>query len=360
MRVIYLSILFGLITIVSLNAQDLKFEVGSYDFGEVKEEDGPVSYTFSFVNTADEAVRITAVNASCGCTTPQWTKELVQPGDSGLITAAYNPLNRPGKFNKSLVVGYNVGESTNTSTLYIEGEVKPKPTTIEDELPTVIGDLRVKYKTFNIGRITTKEEIVKRFDVYNHGDSVVIWSDSVVGPKHVNVRYEPDTLQTQELGAIVLTYNPKEKDDLGFVSDNVVLFASNQEDSDLSFNVIATIQEYFPEMTEEELAKAPRLVFDRTQHDFGKVNVGNTVVTEFEVTNKGQTPLLIRKTKSNCGCTVSKIESESIAPGETKKLEVILDTSGRRGRQYKTVTVFSNDPSAPSQMISIKADIQEE
>ena len=40
--------------------------------------------------------------------------------------------------------------------------------------------------------------------------------------------------------------------------------------------------------------------------------------------------------------------------------KVILDTSGRRGRQYKTGTVFSNDPSAPSQMISIKADIQEE
>ena len=360
MRVIYLSIFLGLITTMSLNAQDLKFEVGSYDFGEVKEEDGPVSYTFSFVNAAEEAVQITAVNASCGCTTPQWTKELIQPGDSGLITAEYNPLNRPGKFNKSLVVGYKVGETTNNSTLYIEGEVKPKPTTIEDELPTVIGDLRVKYKTFNMGRITTKEDIIKRFDVFNHSDSSVVWSDSIIGPKHVKVSFEPDTLKSKELGAIVLTYDPKKKDDLGFVSDNVVLFTQNTNDSDLSFNVIATIQEYFPEMTDEELAKAPRLVFDRTQHDFGKVNVGNSVVTEFEVTNNGQTPLVIRKTKSNCGCTVSKMESESIAPGQTKKLTVTLDTSGRRGRQYKTVTVFSNDPSAPSQMISIKADIQDQ
>lgn len=340
-------------------AQELSFEKGTHDFGEVNEEDGPISYTFRFVNTSDKTAQIKNVSASCGCTTPQWTSEVLQPGDSGLVIAEYNPLNRPGKFNKSLAISYLIGEESQSNTLFIEGIVKPKPTTIEDELPTLMGGLRVKYKSFNMGRITDKELVVKQFDVYNASDTVIVWKDSMLTPSHINISFSSDTLQPDDLGAVVLTYDPKEKKDLGFVSDNVVLYTSEKEDADKSFNVIATIQEYFPEMTEEELARAPRLSFDRTQHDFGQVSVGNTVVTEFTITNNGQQDLSIRKTKPNCGCTVSVPEKDQLAPGESMKMEVSFNTSGRRGRQYKTVTVFSNDPTAPSQMISIKADIQE-
>ena len=338
-------------------AQELEFDKSTHDFGEVKEEDGPVSYTFTFVNSGAEAVQINGVQASCGCTTPQWTKEAIQPGDSGSITAEYNPLNRPGKFDKSLAVTYKLGSKPQSTTLYIEGIVKPKPKTIEDELPTIIGSLRVKYKSFNMGKVTDKELVVKRFDVYNSGDSAVTWLDSIVGPKYISVSFDPEVLQPEDLGVMIVTYDPKAKNDLGFVSDNVVLFTDEQEESEKSFNVIATIQEYFPEMTADELAKAPKLTFDRTQHDFGKVTQGNKVVTAFSLTNTGKSELSIRKAKPNCGCTISTPEKDVIAPGETVKMEVSFDTTSRRGRQYKTITVFSNDPTAPSQMISIKADI---
>jgi len=40
------------------------------------------------------------LRASCGCTTPSWTKDPVSPGETGSIVAEYNPLNRPGSFSK--------------------------------------------------------------------------------------------------------------------------------------------------------------------------------------------------------------------------------------------------------------------
>ncbi len=339
--------------------QSLVFTESTHNFGEVKEQDGAVSYTFEFRNNGSEPIQIKSVQASCGCTTPQWTKESIPPGESGSITAEYNPLNRPGKFNKSLAVSYSIEEKSMSSTLYIEGVVKPKPKTVKDELPTAMGGLRVKYKTFNVGKIPNNESVVNRFDVYNDSDTAIIWLDSMIVPEHISISFEPQVLKPQGLGEVVLTYDPQAKDDLGFVSDNVVLFTNEADAFEKSFNVITTIKEYFPEMSQEELARAPRLAFDRTQHDYGSVTQGNEVVTEFSITNNGEEDLLIRKIKPNCGCVVASSDKKVVKSGETIKMEVSMNTKGRRGRQYKTITVFSNDPTAPSQMISVKTAIKD-
>lgn len=94
-----------------------------HDFGKFKESDGKVVATFEFVNTGNETLYITNVKASCGCTSPEWSKEPVQPGSKGYVKAAYNPAKRPGKFNKSITVTTN--EFQPTSVLRIMGEVDP-------------------------------------------------------------------------------------------------------------------------------------------------------------------------------------------------------------------------------------------
>ncbi|MEQ9307705.1 MAG: DUF1573 domain-containing protein [Marinoscillum sp.] len=352
-------LLVGFVAVVNLNAQDLDFVKTTHDFGDVKEESGPVVYSFDFVNTSKDTLLINSVNASCGCTTPDWSKEAVAPGDSGFITAQYDPLNRPGKFKKSLTVDYVLGANPQTKSVFIEGLVQPKPKTVEDELPTVMGALRVKYKAFNMGKITNNEASIHNFDVYNESDSVVSWlADKSQIPDFMEVSFVPETLEPKTMGVVSLKYDVGAKNDLGFVTDNIVLFTSEPVDSMKEFHVIATIEEYFPPMTPEELSVAPKLVFDKTQLDFGRVTGGNKVVGTFTMTNKGKSDLIIRKTKTNCGCTLSKPAKTIIAPGEQVELEVSFDTAGRRGRQYKTVTVFTNDPTASSQMISIKADVQ--
>ncbi|RED95626.1 uncharacterized protein DUF1573 [Marinoscillum furvescens DSM 4134] len=337
-------------------SQAVEFIKTTHDFGEVKEEGGAISYTFQFVNQGDEPVQVTGVKASCGCTTPDWTREAVSPGDTGKIVAQYNPYNRPGKFKKSLSMNYKTGEISDGATLYIEGIVQPKPKTIEDELPTRIGAIRLQYKALNLGKITNESVVKKSFQVYNESDSVVIFQvDKSKIPAHVRVQFSPDTLPPKTLGALDLIFDPVLKDDLGFVTDELRLVTDEPEDSIKDLTVMATIQEYFPPMSDEELALAPRLAFDRTQHDYGRVTQGNAVATTFELTNTGKQSLKIRKVKTNCDCAVGELETNELAPGESAQLEVTFDTSGRRGRQYKTITVFSNDPTASTQMISVKA-----
>ena len=65
---------------------------------------------------------LTRVIASCGCTTPEWTKEPIAPGKTGDIKITYNPKDRPGPFVKTISV-YSNGK-TGSFILTIRGEVE--------------------------------------------------------------------------------------------------------------------------------------------------------------------------------------------------------------------------------------------
>jgi hypothetical protein len=84
------------------------------------------------------------------------------------------------------------------------------------------------------------------------------------------------------------------------------------------------------------------IVFTEYEHYFGKVEAGEKVVSVFSYENKGTVPLVISSASTSCGCTVSKYSTKPLAPGEKGSLEVTFDSSGRNGKQTKTITVRSN------------------
>ncbi|MDR3350058.1 MAG: DUF1573 domain-containing protein [Prevotellaceae bacterium] len=98
----------------------VKFTVTTHDFGELLQSDGPQTYAFEFTNIGTAPVLVQNVQPSCGCTTPGWTKEPVEPGQTGVVQATYNAAS-VGPFNKSLTVTTN--GSPATITLYIKGKV---------------------------------------------------------------------------------------------------------------------------------------------------------------------------------------------------------------------------------------------
>lgn len=119
--------LFGIMISGALFAQKkdaaVSFKTTSHNFGSIKEE-GKVNCEFEFTNTGKSPLIINRVQASCGCTTPSYTKEPILPGKTGKIDVAYNTVNRPGSFTKSINVYTNVPDTV--YTLYIKGSVIPK------------------------------------------------------------------------------------------------------------------------------------------------------------------------------------------------------------------------------------------
>jgi hypothetical protein len=106
------------------NAQGaIKFKAEKHDFGKIV-EGTQASYSFEFTNTGKAPVVISNVQPSCGCTTPEWTREPIMPGKTGKVTASYNSAGRPGNFNKTITV-VNNGEVSQI-ILTIQGSVEPK------------------------------------------------------------------------------------------------------------------------------------------------------------------------------------------------------------------------------------------
>jgi len=105
------------------NMAAFKWEATTFDFGKIA-QGKPVTHEFKFTNTGKVPLVLSSVNASCGCTTPDWTKDPIAPGKSGSVKATFNAA-AGGAFNKSVTVNANV--EGGATYLTIKGEVNQPP-----------------------------------------------------------------------------------------------------------------------------------------------------------------------------------------------------------------------------------------
>lgn len=100
----------------------LQFKETSHDFGKIP-QGKPVYYLFDVTNTSAEPVKIENIQTSCGCTTPEWSKEPIAPGATTQIKVGYNAAGA-GHFDKYITVLYNQKQ---TKQIVIKGEVWKAP-----------------------------------------------------------------------------------------------------------------------------------------------------------------------------------------------------------------------------------------
>jgi len=109
------------------------FETMVHDFSVIN-YGGDGNCVFKFKNEGTAPLILSNVQASCGCTTPSWTREPVMPGVSGEIKVHYDT-NRVGSFSKSITVTSNAENSP--IVLRISGEVKPAEVKPAEAAPAV-------------------------------------------------------------------------------------------------------------------------------------------------------------------------------------------------------------------------------
>ncbi|MEE9554659.1 MAG: DUF1573 domain-containing protein [candidate division Zixibacteria bacterium] len=100
-----------------------------------------------------------------------------------------------------------------------------------------------------------------------------------------------------------------------------------------------------------------RIEFLERFWDFGRVPRGHIVYHNFAFRNIGSDTLIITKVKPTCGCTAAPLSTDRIAPGDTAKISVTLDTSKLRGKVRKFVNIDCNDPVNPYYKITFAAEI---
>ncbi len=105
-------------------SESLTLKETEYDFGKIP-QGKPVTHIFEFTNTGNAPFALDNVQASCGCTTPEWNKDTVAVGQTAVIKVGYNAANE-GPFTKPVTITYN---GTQTKQIIIKGEVWKTPVT---------------------------------------------------------------------------------------------------------------------------------------------------------------------------------------------------------------------------------------
>ncbi len=359
-KYIFSTILFVFFIPLSLVAQqkaaNISFDKTLHEFGEFQESDGVQTHKFEFTNTGSLPLIIQRVSSSCGCTTPSWSKEPILPGEKGYVSAAYNPKNRPGHFDKYITVQSNA--ATSTVRLRISGKVIPKPLSIEEEYRYDMSGLRLKTNHLSFGTVYKGQEKSKMLELINNSDKPIKIEVKPV-PGHLQVK-TPGLLQPKEKSFIEVDYISDNHPDWDFVIDRLNVYINGNTNRTHRLIISASLQEDFTGLTEADKEKAPKIVFDEKVFNFNKIKQGEKLDHSYTFTNTGKSDLVIRKVKASCGCTAIMTTNKVIKPGETGEIKMAFNSTGRLGNQNKTITIITNDPDNPRELLWIRGEVTKE
>lgn len=330
------------------------FNKTEHSYGTFKESDGVQTATFEFTNQGTAPLILNNVSASCGCTAPDWTRQPVPPGGKGTIRLAYDPANRPGAFSKTATVQSNA--ETPMVILTISGRVEERARTLAELYPRQIGDLRAERNHISFPTIRQTETRTEQMELVNDTDKPVSVGFRQL-PPHIKATVQPETIPAKGKGMLTVIYDAKAANTFGFASHRIYLSLNGSNDYKSSIGVSATIEEDFSALSPAELANAPVARFNATSYDFGEMKQGDKKEYTFELVNNGKRDLIIRNVRSSCGCTAVSPSKKVIAPGETAPIKVVFDSTGKKGRQSKTVTVITNDPKNSTTVLRISTNI---
>jgi len=355
-----ISLVAGLIMAVTTMAQQpvITYEKTTHDFGKINEADGRVTTVFAFKNEGATPLVLSNVRASCGCTTPKWTKEPIAPGEQGNITVTYNPNGRPGRFQKTITVTSNATEAT--TKLYIKGEVIPKAAQPTESYPIKMGSLSLKSKGLNFGNVMNDTILIKTIDYANLSkdtitlscsskDAYLYASASMEKPELVILPGQKGSLHVRLDAPASMIYGPLHS------SIYLVINGKEVRTDDMSLSITANIQENFSHMTEDQLKKAPFAEISK-EINLGTFAANKKATATFHMANAGINTLLIRRMIADQH-KLSVTASKSIRSGKKGVIKVnILPMEA--GNYTSEITIITNDPKKPVQVVKLNWTIE--
>lgn len=330
---------------VSLFAQQpvITFDKTSHDFGKINEADGRVSAVFTIKNEGMSPLILSNVRASCGCTTPKWPREPIEPGQTGSITVTYNPNGRPGRFQKSVTITSNATEPT--KRVIIKGEVIPRQAKPVNRYTIPVDELNMKTKVLDFGVMKKGDVKVLELEYTNLKTAthdVQLATNSA--DSYILHQVTLPTVAPKEIGKFVIELDTRNTKLYGQVETYayVVVDGKKKIDEAHKLTIKANIVEDFSILTLEQKQQAP---FLETQDmvDLGKVSAGKNLKGHIRVKNIGENPLLIRRAYS-ADKSINLKPCKSVKSGKTGVIQVEINTKGRNpGKYSREVTIINND-----------------
>ncbi|MEG1606980.1 MAG: DUF1573 domain-containing protein [Mucinivorans sp.] len=332
----------------------VEFTEYSWDFGTIDEVDGAVQHSFKFRNTGSKPFVVTAINISCGCTTPQYSKAPTLPGQSDEIKITFDPMNRPGRFEKQIIVQSN--NNKGAITLIIRGLVKPRPRTLEDDYPVALSSgIRLEDISIDMGNISGSGLTVVQIGVVNNSAKAATLNfEGALMPPWLKINNKTE-IAAGEKCKIDFTISPVQTAIWGHKHLEVPILI-NGVIQPFKLNLLMTFIEDFSSLTPQEIQDAPRGDISSYFYHFSTVHRGDKLIHTFRLTNVGQRPLIIRYLDFQQTNVLAATSSMTIPSGESAEITVQL-LSQKTEAVAEMVRVITNDPYRPVIELRLMANI---
>lgn len=96
---------------INADLPEIKFDEEVFDFGRITQGE-KVSHSFTFKNVGKKNLIISGASGSCGCTVPDWPKEPILPGGTGMIDVVFSSEGKSGAQEKTVTVVTNCEPAT--------------------------------------------------------------------------------------------------------------------------------------------------------------------------------------------------------------------------------------------------------
>ena len=166
-------LLFSLLLLCTLaRGQEVVFNARSWDFGPLKEADGPVAHDFAFRNSGDRPLRIGSVSVSCSCVQATFPHSEIPAGGTGVISLTFSPAGAAGKTHRYADVYSQEGKYL--GRLSMEAVVEPIDVALEERYRTVLSPvLRSRRSILPFGYVWPGKPAQKEVYLANLSDHAV-------------------------------------------------------------------------------------------------------------------------------------------------------------------------------------------
>lgn len=356
---IFSVLIFAITAKAQVAITKMQVSTTEHDFGKFKEEAGRQTFDFIVTNTGTEPLIIQNVQASCGCTTPEWTKQPIPAGGKGKVTAIYDPKDRPGQFNKTLSVYTNT--KPEVAVLVIKGEVIPHEKTVEELYTFQVGAIRFESNHLAFTNVKKNEKKMRVMQLINTSAAPVkVEFDGL--PQHLALISNPETLKPGQKGIVEGTYDATKNGGWGNVSDMIKIKLNGVVQENVYYYVSANLVEDFSSLTKEQMDNAPVFKVEATTVDLGKIKGATQNEVEFKFNNAGKSDLLIRFIRSTCGCTAVQQGQQGVGikPGEASTIKAVFNSGSYSGKVTKAIYVYTNDPKSSEVVLMLTADVEQQ
>lgn len=332
-----------------------KFDSTVWDWGIIREADGLVSHSFHFINISSKPVCIYQLSVSCGCTKPEWSRSLIEPGASSQIKISFNPTGYKGAVSKTV----SVRSSENTiDVLTVRCEVIPTERALEIAFPILLrGGLRLSADHLSFGQIRQGQSKTMKLGVANSSEQPIRIEAVPEGKSGLLEAVTPIVLEPGARDSLKLCFSlPVQSTRFGVIEDALILKSEGLVCGRLPVSMIGTDQP-IPDIPG---GQGPKMRVNSQYENLGTISRESGVARkDFEISNIGTAPLKIRDIHvPEC---IEKIRPSKtlIAPGEKITITIVLhpELCGKP-KVFETVYITANDAEHPVREIMIAASIK--